>query len=298
MGVKKSNPIIGYTFTSLWVIGLVCFFVLLGSLRRSFISEVGVRKEISLVQPTDKLTVATRGNDVVVYDRWMDFDGVINISKDTLYLNTVKVSVVKSKDSSYHAYMMKLSKGNEREEAEALAEKIVFDVVQEGNVLYLPESFKIGRKDKWRNQKIMVVIEVPEGKLIEIDESIDDYDYFNIQFLRNNRRGDWDVDWDDHRNHYRKGVPLKMTPDGLDENGRTKIKGIYRFEDNESTIEGEMDIEEGSEPEETNDSQKPVIEKKEKEVYRYSHQVFEGASKSIAQKLRVHSNPLNAMLKF
>jgi phage shock protein PspC (stress-responsive transcriptional regulator) len=294
MRVKKSNPLIGYTFTALWLVGLICFLTLIGTLRRSFISEVGIREDISISQPTDKLMVATRGDNVVVYDRWMDFDGVINISRDTLYLNTVKVSVVKSKDSAYHAYLMKLSKGNDREHAESLAEKITFTTVQEGNVLYLPESFSVSRNDKWRNQKVMVVIEVPEGKFIELDESIGDYDYFNLHFSDRNRRGNFELNWDDNGNdyRYRRGEPMKMTPGGLERESDIDDRENYRYDKEQENTQEQDSTDENT------DSTKPVIEKKEKEVYRYSSQVFEGASKSIAQKLRVHSNPLNAMLKF
>ncbi|MCU0404412.1 MAG: PspC domain-containing protein [Chitinophagaceae bacterium] len=285
MGVKKSNPYIGYGFTALWVLGLVCFLTLIGSMRRSFLSEVGVRHEVSLQQPSGNiLKVMHKNDDVVIYDRWFDMDGVMNISKDTLYLNTVKISVVKSKDSSYHAYLMKISKGRDRTNAESLAGKIEFPVSQEDSILYLPKSFNVSRDDKWRNQKVMVVIEVPEGKQIELDESLEDYDYFNIQFSRHRRNGNVEIDWENDWDTERTGEPLQMTPRGLE---RLKIieREQYRYQESDDT-------------ETPGDTTTPVNEKKESETYRYSLISKERSAKWVAEKIKVPTNPLNAMLRF
>jgi len=299
MGVKKNNPIIGYTFAGLWVIGLVCFFVLLGTINRSFLTQVGVKENVGLTQPTgNKLKVMLADKEVIVYNDWFDSEGLLNISRDTLFLNTVKVNVVKSKDGLYHAHLMKISKGNDRSAAESLAEKIDFKPTQNDSILYLPPHFAVSHNDKWRNQKVIVVIEVPEGKYVEIDESVEDYHYFNIQFNRRNRRGDWDINIDDDYDNYRKGQLLQMTPDGLkgkeeDEEGNN---GGYRFDEEQVPAPPPPP----SLPDSVNkaDTPVPVIEKKEKEVYRYSQKIEMSPVVALAKKMRLPSNPLNIMLRF
>lgn len=289
MGVRKANPLIGYTFATLWIVGLVSFFVLIGSIRRHFSSEVGVRQDVTLTQPAGILRVDTKNEDVIVYDEWIDVDGVMNISRDTLYLNTVKVEVAKSPDNQYHAYLMKLSKGEDRASAEQLASKIAFDIEQKDSTIYLPRTFKVSRNDKWRNQKVMVVIEVPEGRQIQLDPSLDDYDYFNLKFNNRNRNGRWDVQLDDEWDDLRKGEPLKMTDDGLketSENAPAEKDNQYRYEDSTSPI--------------VPDSVKPAIkvEKKESEVYRYSsNRTATGSNAYIAFKKRIPGNPLNNMMR-
>lgn len=296
MGVRKNNPIIGYTFSGLWVIGLVSFFVLLGSVNRSFLTQVGVKEEVSITQPTvDKLKVTLADKKVIVYDDWFDSDGLLNISRDTLFLNTVKVNVIKSKDGLYHVHLMKIAKGNDRGTAEALAEKIEFKPEQSDSILYLPPNFSVGRNDKWRNQKVIVVIEVPEGKYVEIDEAIEDYDYFNIQFNRRNSRGDWDINIDEDDDDFRKGEVLQMTPDGLKSRDDRESTDGYRF--NEEQVPPPPPP---SAPGTENkaDTPGPVIEKKEKEVYRYSNNITISPVVALAQKMRLPTNPLNVMLRF
>ena len=140
----------------------------------------------------------------------------------------------------------------------------------------------------------MVVIEVPVGKSIQLDESIEDYNYFNVNINKRNRRGDWELDWDNESRYYPKDVPLQMNPDGLE---KYNIRGKYRFNmnDGEINVDGEINIDENSD---TQSSPKPIIEKKEKEVYRYSGQISEEGSTSLISALRFPRNPLNAMLRF
>lgn len=289
MGAKKSNPFIGYGFSALWVIGLVCIIVLIGSMRRSFSSEVGVREELPIVQPGNKLTVTLATNNVVVYDNWVDIEGIMNITRDTLFLNTVKVTVAKSRDSNYHAYLMKVSKGSDRKDAESLAGKINFPIEQRDSILYLPQHFGISRTDKWRNQKVMVVIEVPQGKIIEIDESVDDYDYFNLQFnRRHSNRFEWDIDLENDWDDLRKGEPLQMTPDGL-KRPDSRMRENYRYEEQKGQ-------ENGNQPQDTNS---PVMEQSKPEIYRYSqNRAAPQSKKVIAYKLGMPSSPMNAMLRF
>lgn len=298
MGAKKHNPIIGYTFAGLWVIGLVCFFVLLGTVNRSFLSQVGVREEVSLAQPTsNNLKVALQDRDVVVYEDWFHSDGAFNISRDTLYLNTIKVKVVKSKDGLYHTHLMKIAKGNDRAAAEALAQKIEFKPVQNDSILYLPANFTVSRQDKWRNQKVIVVIEVPEGKFVTLDNSIEDYHYFNVQFNRRNNRGDWDINIDeDDNDEYRTGIRLQMTPEGLERQDNETDNNGYRFDEQQVPPPPPAPAAPGTENKA--DTPNPVIEKKEKEVYRYSNNISANPVVAFAQKMRLPSNPLNIMLRF
>jgi len=294
MRVRKSNPAIGYTFTGLWAIGLVCFSVLVGSLNRSFISQVGVREDVNISQPSGNLMKVTLADDdVVIYDEWINMDGIMNITRDTLSLNTVKVNVVKSKDGLYHAHLMKISKGNDRVVAEDLAQKISFPIVQTDSILYLPAKFAVGRNEKWRNQKVVIVIEVPEGKSLELDESLDDYKYFNIQFNRRNRGANWDIDFDDDVRDYQKGTPLIMTPNGLERAHKNNWDNNedYRFNEEKNQQPVITD---------STDSIQPIIEKKESEVYRYSSNNPDeepSVKRGSSFKLRIPTNPLNAMLR-
>jgi hypothetical protein len=249
---------------------------------------VGLRQEIPVTQPQNNmLYVKVAEKDTYYYNTWFDFDGNVNLKKDTLFLNTVKVNVEKSKDGAFHAHMMLISKGNDNDDAEQRAQKISFPIIQQDSMLVLPSQFAITKDDKWRNQKIIVVIEVPEGSYIQLDENINEYDYFNIEFNRRHRNGDWDFDWENETRYIKKGVPLQMNQGKLErEEENVNDDEQYEYQQDENELKKDS-------TEET----APAIEKKEETIYRYSMNSNTSAP-ALISRLRVKTNPLNAMLRF
>lgn len=199
MRIKKRNRYISYAFSALWVIGWFSLIALFASVSKNFHSlSIPQPQDIAVVQPSDKLIVTLRQPAIYDYNSWLDLDGAISVEGDSLHLNTVRLNVVRSTDSNYHLYIIRISRGNDNQHAKTLAEKINFPVEQKGNTIYLPESFGISKHDKWRNQRVLVVVEVPTGKKIRIDESLDEYDYFHIDLRskHNRRNGNIPRDWE------------------------------------------------------------------------------------------------------
>ncbi|MEO5682699.1 MAG: PspC domain-containing protein [Chitinophagaceae bacterium] len=240
MGVRSKNHYLGYTFGGLWLVGLFCFIFLIGSFARSFKVRMPVEDKISLVQPsTGKLSVDVSRSNLDYYRgdwfgfRFNDEMPVYGVNMDTLMLNTVRVKLVKSKDSIYHMVRIRLSQGDSREIATRNAGKIRFNAEQQDSVLYLPEGFAVSSTDKFRNQQVLIIIEVPVGKRIQTNEALNRYSWFNINV--NNRRG-WNVDFNDYNDEsysWESNREYIMTPDGLKQideldpvelkNGRYKV---------------------------------------------------------------------------
>ena len=242
IGVRSKNHYLGYVFGSLWLIGLVAAITLAGMFARNFKSRSMVENEIASIQPPNgKMFVDVVNNNVRYFGGdWFGIDHdedwpFYGINEDTLMINTVRVNVVKSKDSSFHIYKVLLSRGRSPEEARSLAEKIDFNVSQQDSLLLLPRGFAITRDEKWRNQQVLVVVEVPVGRKIELDRSIDNYEWFNVNL--NRRRGwnnDWEENWD--RNFgWQSNVEYTMTPEGLERTDRLDPnelkKGNYKLKD-------------------------------------------------------------------
>lgn len=236
MKVKKRNNYIAYTFSFLWTIGLVCLIVLVALLSRDFKSQVGMNADFELAQPASgKLTVRLTGSNVERFDEWYNTDGVLSIDNDSLYLNTVRVNVIKSKDSLYHLHLVKFSNGSSRAAAQSRAEKISFPIEQEDSIIYLPESFAIDMKSKWRTQRVMVVIEVPVGKRINLSSDLNDYDWFNMSYNRRRYARDWDRRWETSED-WRSDKDMIMIPEDLIEVGRKRTdndrEDRYRYDEN------------------------------------------------------------------
>ena len=252
IGVRSKNHYLGYVFGSLWAIGLISAIILSGILARNFKSRSLVEMEVTQSQPANgKLYVEVEQSNIR-YDGgdWFGFEGdsdwpFYGMNEDTLMINTVRVNVVKSKDSAFHIFKVQLSRGHNPAEARQLAEKINFNMLQQDSLLLLPKGFAISKNEKYRNQKVLVVIEVPVGKRIQLDRRVDNYNWFNIDF--NQRRG-WDIEWDENWDHtygWNGNKEYIMTPDNglvpverLDQDelrrGRYKIKEIpsENYDDN------------------------------------------------------------------
>ena len=92
--------------------------------------------------------------------------------------------------------------------------KLKFAIID--SVVNLPAGFAISSRDKFRNQQVMIVVEVPLGKKIEFNKNIQRYTWFD---LHGNGRGsvhysrDWDNEYDDNQDYEMTTSGLKSPPD-------------------------------------------------------------------------------------
>lgn len=238
MGVRSGNHYLGYTFAGLWIIGLFSFIFLAGLFARNFKNRAGVETQINLTQPAaNKLYISSVGGNVHYYgdDDFFGFDfdddaPFYGLSHDSIMLKTVRINVVKSKDTAFHMYTMRFSRSNTNANAKELAERIQFPIQQKDSVIELQKGFAITRKEKFRNQQVLVVIEVPVGKKIELDRSLEEYEWFNIQTNRRGFNVTSDFNWDDSYN-WESNVEYVMTRDGLEKTQVDSDKELKEGED-------------------------------------------------------------------
>lgn len=263
MGVRSRNHYLGYVFGSLWTIGLLSFIFLFGSVGRNFKTGEPASPEpetIQIAQPAaGKIYVDVATNDWTDYRN--DFFGAeigddwpfYAFDDDSLMLNTVRVDIRKSNDSLFHVYRMKYSRGNTNQQARQAAEKINFEITQQDSVILLPKGFAISKNEKWRNQQVLITIEVPVGKRFQLRRNVGHFEWFDVRFDRRRgfRFGDY-RDWDTY--HPETGVEYIMTPeDGIQRTERLDqselLKGRFKFK----LRDGEVDIEAEGQINDSND---------------------------------------------
>jgi len=220
---KTRNPYLGYTFGGLWTLGLIAAICLAASISSDYKTKAGIEEKIELAQPTTgKLFIkALPRNNVRYFEsdwygiHWND-DGspFYALTEDSLVLRTVQVRIQKSEDSAFHINEIKFSRGANPESAKDAATKIDFPINQADSVVNLPRGFSVSRQEKFRNQQVLIIIDVPVGKKIELDRIIDEYSGFNLELGNGYNDWDWNDDW---RNNYdwRPNVEYIMTIDGL-----------------------------------------------------------------------------------
>jgi hypothetical protein len=198
----------------------------------------------------------------------MNFGDGIRFTEDSLVLSNVGLKVEKSPDSAYHAYYTRFSNGRTDGHAEELARKTGYSITQWDSVLFLEKGFSIHRGEKFRNQHVMVTVQVPMGKRIIIDKSVNrKLNHWFSLGSGSNRWRDWD--WDNNDSYWINGdwnndVEYIMTPGGIerldrmDENELKKGKFKLKADENDvkSDAEGDTQQEENSNDGDNNDANK------------------------------------------
>lgn len=252
MRVKSQKSYLGYVFGSLWTLGWVSVILFIASVSRDFKNQTPVTEDVTIQQPAaGTLKIKAQSDKTRYYGRswwWNDDEDndhdafFLNSNEDSMFLNTVRVKLVKSEDSLYHVHVIKMSRANTPQKAEAKAKNISFSVKQMDSTLILPKGFTISRDDKYRAQRVLVIVEVPNGKKVMMDKSLDHYDWFDVNY--NHRGLGWTVEWNDRWDNdygWNSNVEYRMTDDGLKrtDNKDAKIKS-GKIKIDENGIEGEF----------------------------------------------------------
>ncbi len=230
-GYKKANVWVRSSFVALWVVGWILLFYFGSSLGHSF-SKHNIPEEqtVSLVNPgVDYLEVTASPKMKYYENRWFQLSPFDAFSdEDTVYVRNLRIRIVQSKTDSFQVKVVKLSNGKTIQNANELASKINFDLTQQDSLVYLDKGIAINKKDKFRNQHIIMTISVPVGKRIKITNK--GWSQTNVRI---NGRGmhtetfdrissdedwydEWNEPWDNESFSYERGVEYKMTATGLE----------------------------------------------------------------------------------
>ena len=225
MGVRSKRHYLGYTFGGLWLIGLICGILLVVSVARNFRNYARLNEErIGTIENRERVFVdveasdwKTHGNEFFGIEVDNDWP-IYSVGDDSVMINTVKLTMAKSNDSAYHIYRVRESRGNGKSNAMKAAERIQFSPLRMDSVIQLPQGFFITAQEKFRNQRVWIVIEVPVGKKIGFSRNIESYSWYNVH-NRNNRWDDYtDQDeWDYYADRPEPGQEYVMRADGRPE---------------------------------------------------------------------------------
>jgi phage shock protein PspC (stress-responsive transcriptional regulator) len=228
-GFKKSNIWVRSSFIALWVLGWVCISYFFSSLGNSFSKHnQPVEQSIGLVNPAlDYLEVTASPRMKYYEQRWFNIEPFQVYNDDTVRVRNLKIRIVQSKTDSFDIKYVTMSNGKSISEANLLAEKINFSVLQQDSTLFLDRGIAITNKDKFRNQHVIMTIAVPVGKRFKItnkgfSQTTININHRGIQSETINEFGDntwvdeWNENWDSESFSYDRGVEYKMTADGLE----------------------------------------------------------------------------------
>ena len=239
---KSNGNILGWTFGALWVVGWVCFILLITSIGRDFNynSKNLTEHEIALSNPAIAKLEVTAQSPLEKYrrSRFLRFEPFEGIQEDTAFVNNVDVRILKSANDSFKVTVIRMATGRSRTIAENNAAQILYSGVQADSVLLMDKGIAINKTDKFRNQRVVLTIYVPAGKRIKIDKSIS---WFSNVHFGGNWNDDWYYDSDDDAHDWRTGIEYEMRADGrlydMKGNPSSRRSGRTRVNVNSSGVE-------------------------------------------------------------
>lgn len=215
---KAHSRMIRLSFGSLWVIGWVCFIMLLSSVSRDFKATNTINEqEVSLSNPKVNKLELTSVSSLKKYYRynWFRLEPFEGMEEDTAYLKNVEVVIVKSSNDSFRVTMVKMVNGRTRHAADTLARLMEYNVEQKDSLLLLDKGIPITRTDKFRNQRIVLTVYVPVGKQIRVNRNVGWGQ--NIHFNGPWNSNDWNfnIEVDDAEHGWDEDEDYIMKADGL-----------------------------------------------------------------------------------
>lgn len=177
INARSANNYMGWIFGGLWTLGWVALMFTIASFAKDFRQYESVEVPVAISPNVkDHLTVTVSKEELnyngnfgwITADEWEGWD----LSKDSLKLAWVSFETKLSPDDQYHVSLKKYAAGSDEADALKRAEALQYSVNAYDSVIDLSNGLVISSNSKFRNQKVVVVIEVPVGKKLRFHESI------------------------------------------------------------------------------------------------------------------------------
>jgi len=189
--LKKGSRIVGFSALGLWLLGVILLMSLGLKAGREFRTRDSIRKEVSLQQPrgknlvlkSDKTETTEKNYDHSLFDDNNDGDWDMEATNDKLISNNVKLDIVKSPSDSFDVVEILYSNGPSRKEAVENASRIIYSFSQADSVLTFDRHYSMNNSERWRNQKVQILLRVPVGGKVRLDKGLRHliYDISNVQ---------------------------------------------------------------------------------------------------------------------
>jgi len=213
--IKSNRPTLRFVFLGLWLVGLFCFISMAASLVRDFrASNRKSEEEVTLTNAgINKLEISSLVTKHKFYENnWFHDNFFDDMDQDTAYLRNIEIRIVQSPTDSFRVTTVRSARGRTKNEADATADAIQLNIIQQDSLLVVGKGIPITRKNKFRDQEVILTVYVPIGKQIRIDKNVGWGD--NIHFDNWNGDDD-DIQIDNDNNNWDEDVDYIMQADGL-----------------------------------------------------------------------------------
>jgi hypothetical protein len=193
--IKVSNKWLNITATLLWLFGLGLTINVLASMSDEFKQKSFIKEKFVIATPTANTLYLNLPEDFkwneedddddfndedvnYIHNRWNIF---VNNEKGLNFYMPV-IDVQRSKTDSFELMVIKSSKGKTKKEAIKRAEAISYSYIVNDSIVIFNPKFDVPETEKWRAQRVKIIIKVPLGKSVYFNQKIRPliYDVDNI----------------------------------------------------------------------------------------------------------------------
>jgi len=216
--MRGNNNMISYTFFSLWMVGLFCFIALLSSLHNDFrYGNNPIEENVALSNAkVNKLELTVPFHSKYYNRSWLKLEPFAFFDEDTVFVQNVRIRIIKSNSDSFRVFMVKLANGKTKKQADDYVSKINYTVIQQDTLLTLDRGIALTHNEKFRNQQIILTIAVPVGKRININDKIGWNENVHVGIGWNNERWDEGYYNDQKEERWDQNTEYVMTTTGLE----------------------------------------------------------------------------------
>lgn len=242
--IRKGSKLLRLGFIAMWIAGWIFVSFLFASLSKDFRqSSQIIEQNVALSNPAVNSLEVTTVAPGQQYSRnnFSDFNPFDNADEDTAFIRNTEVHIARSSNDSFRVTITRLARGYKQNYADTLAALINYNVVQKDSSLVIDKAIAINKKDKFRNQHVILTIYVPVGKRIYVDQNVGWSN--DIRF-----EGPWIHDREDiqfeHIEHgWGEGEWYTMTKDGLfTQDGKRADRYRAEQDDNGDSDDGSQEV--------------------------------------------------------
>ncbi|MCF8298404.1 MAG: PspC domain-containing protein [Saprospiraceae bacterium] len=231
--IKYRTKFIGLSAFSLWIVGLILCGIVAFQLIKDFSFRVENPETVNLNSMNAKTLYLEIKDDNLRYDYESNYykddfcDVKLLASHDNLYfIKKPRLIFEKSRDEDYHLLLRKSSRGSSKDDAFQRTELINYKIEINDSSLLFPSYFKLSESSKWRDQELRIILKIPIGKAIIINEEI----------ARMTDRYRYDFPWEMDETKYIMTKEGLEETDALNEEKDTITTEKAEFEDNSDEI--------------------------------------------------------------
>ena len=198
-GRSLNNNHFGWSFGGLWALGWVMLIFFIADVSKEFKYKGSITQEQSFtISNNQPLLLKVSQPELVTNSglRWSnnDVSGAQGIffDEDSLKLGIINLQYEKSEDSLYHIVLIKQAMGSSVNDATARAQNTLFNYTIKDSVLDLSNGLAIAKNNAYRMQNVTMLVKIPIGKSIVVDESVmDKLENVNIGVNPSKHRNSW-----------------------------------------------------------------------------------------------------------